>query len=201
MLLVLVLFICGAVVMSVEILASRILAPEFGDNLYVWGSLIGTFIGALSVGYWFGGLAADRWPTRKGLAVLTFVSGIVTVVMVYLTTPVNEYIYALDIAGETQLWLKPLTAAAVLYGVPMALLGAVSPYCVRLAAHDLMRLGRRVGSFYAISSLGSIFGTFLTAFYLVGEFRVRATILAEGVLLVCLSVVILVSSLIIERRR
>ena len=90
--------------------------------------------------------------------------------------------------GQHALWLKPLLASSIIYLVPVTLLGAVSPYCVRLAAHDLTRLGKRVGGFYAISSLGSIVGTFLTAFYLIGVAGVRSIIMVEGLVLLALSV-------------
>jgi len=198
MLLRLVLFLCGAVVMSVEILASRVLV-EFGDNLFVWGALIGTFIGALSLGYWFGGIASDRWPTRLALGAIISAAGIVLTVMTPFAKGITESISALHINGEYSYWLKPLMAATIIYLVPVMLLGAVSPYCVRLAAHDLTKLGKKVGGFYAISSLGSIIGTFLTAFYLIGlESGVRATLLAEGLLLMALSIPVYIAGFFFE---
>ncbi len=201
MLLLIVLFVCGAVVMSVEILATRVFASSFGSTLHVWGALIGTFIGALSLGYYVGGLLADRWPTRKGLGVIILAAGALILGMEYPARSINDYIWAMDIGGEGFPWMGPLVATAVLYGLPVALLGIVSPYCVRLATTDLRGLGRRVGSFYAVSSLGSIFGTFLTAFYLVGEFRVSLTIRTEGVVLMFLSVPLFVVGFFFERRR
>ncbi len=199
MLLRLTLFLCGAVVMSIEILASRILAPEFGDTLFVWGSLIGSFIGALSIGYWVGGVAADRWPTRLVLGGIIAASGILLTIMVPFTRAINGAIYDMSATGSTSYWLKPLLACTAIYFVPVMLLGAVSPFCVRLAAHDLTRLGKKVGGFYAISSFGSILGTFLTAFYLVGlESGVRATIAAEGLLLVALSIPLYVAGFFFE---
>jgi len=193
-----VLFVCGAVIMSVEILASRVLAPEFGDTLQVWGALIGTFIGGLSLGYWLGGILADRWPTSRGLAFLTCVGGVLITLMVYFTKAINAHIYNMSLGGDSSVWLKPLVSAAILYGLPITMLGAVNPYCVRLATRDLDRLGKRVGGFYAISSLGSIVGTFLTAFYLVGQCRVSTTIRAEGLVLVALSVPLFVRGFLLE---
>jgi hypothetical protein len=181
------LFLCGAVVMSVEILASRVLAVEFGEDLYTWGALIGSFIAALSLGYWLGGIAVDRWPSRLGIALLTLVAGAYIIAIVSVTRDVTAFIGSAGLPDQIALWANPLSASLALYGLPMTLLGAVSPYCVRIATENITRLGRKVGSFYAISSLGSIFGTFLTAFYLVGEMRVSTTIRMEGILLVLLS--------------
>lgn len=193
MLLKIVVFICGAAVMSLEMLGSRVLTANFGSSLQVWGALIGTFIGALSLGYWLGGVAADRWPTKIGLAAIITVSGILTVLLVPLTAPINDFLFRITMSPEREVWLKPLAASAVVYGLPVAFLGAVSPYCVRLASRDLSKLGKRVGGFYAISSVGSIFGTFFTSFYLIARARVSSIILAEGLLLVALCVPVYVA--------
>ena len=55
-------FLSGAVLLGVEIAASRVLAPTFGSSLYVWGSLIGIVLTGLAIGYWVGGVVADRMP-------------------------------------------------------------------------------------------------------------------------------------------
>ncbi len=56
-------FLSGAVLLGLEITASRVLAPTFGSSLFVWGSLIGVVLAGLAVGYWAGGTLADRWPS------------------------------------------------------------------------------------------------------------------------------------------
>lgn len=201
MLLRIVVFICGAVVMSLEMLAARDLAALFGNNLHAWGAIIGTFIGALSLGYWIGGMIADRWPTRFGVAVILSAAGILTTALVPLTDPVAGFIYGLR-GGEFLVnggWLKPLLASALIYGPTIALLGMVSPYAVRLASHDLSRLGHKVGGFYALSSLGSILGTFFTAFYLILIAPVSHIIMAEGLLLLALSVPVYLAGFFFEQ--
>lgn len=187
-------FLCGAVVMSLEMLAFRKLNPAFGSGLPVWGALIGSFIGALSLGYWLGGLAADRWQTTVGIGIIILASGLVTVALVPATDPVMDYISELNdmqalVSGQ---WLKPVIASTLIYSIPVILLGAVSPYAIRLASRDLASLGHKVGGFYAISSVGSIFGTFLTAFYLIEKLGVSRIILADGLVLVALSLPLLV---------
>src|SRR3954467_2490318 len=69
----LVAFITGAIVMSFEMLGSRYLNPYFGSGIYTWASLISTVLAALCVGYFIGGIAADRYPSAKvlGATVLT----------------------------------------------------------------------------------------------------------------------------------
>jgi hypothetical protein len=199
MLLKIVVFICGAVIMSLEMVGARVLDYSFTGGLPAWGALIGTFIGALSLGYWLGGLAADRWPTRLAVAGIISAAGILATLLVPLTEPVGDWIRQMQIARpEHEMWLKPLVASAVLYGLPVALLGAVSPYCVKLASRDLERLGRRVGGFYAISSVGSIFGTFFTAFYLIATVRMSHIVLAEGLLLMALSIPVYLAGFFFE---
>src|SRR5688500_12155415 len=58
-------FTSGAVLLGLEIAASRVLAPYFGNSLFVWGALIGVVLAGLSVGYWAGGTLADRIPTPQ----------------------------------------------------------------------------------------------------------------------------------------
>ena len=56
-------FTSGAVLLGLEIAASRVLAPFFGNSLFVWGALIGVVLTGLAIGYWVGGVVADRWPS------------------------------------------------------------------------------------------------------------------------------------------
>src|SRR3954449_1032125 len=63
----LVAFVTGAIVMSFEMLGSRYLNPYFGSGIYTWAALISTVLAALCVGYFFGGYAADRFPSAAVL--------------------------------------------------------------------------------------------------------------------------------------
>ncbi|MDR7542166.1 MAG: fused MFS/spermidine synthase, partial [Armatimonadota bacterium] len=75
----LIVFASGGVLLALEIVASRVLAPTFGNSIYVWGSLIGVFLTALSVGYWLGGRLADRYPSHGAFCGLVFLAGLLTV--------------------------------------------------------------------------------------------------------------------------
>jgi spermidine synthase len=160
---------CGGVLMALEILSSRILAPYFGNSVYVWGSIISVFLAALSVGYLWGGRLADRQPSLAALARL-----------VALGAACEE---ALLLAGQRlAAWLADLTggspagtllAAAVLFGPASVLLATVSPYAVRLAARDLGQLGNTAGRLYALSTAGSLAGTLACTFALIPFFDLR----------------------------
>ena len=61
-------FCCGALVMVLEMVGARVLAPHVGTSAVVWTSLIGVVLACLAVGAWLGGRLADRHLSRRGLA-------------------------------------------------------------------------------------------------------------------------------------
>ncbi|KJR97324.1 MAG: hypothetical protein VR65_24415 [Desulfobulbaceae bacterium BRH_c16a] len=157
------LFVCGAVVMIYEITGARLLAPHIGTSTYIWTSLIGVILAALSLGYWLGGQAADRRAEMKVLAGVLFLSGGAVAVTIF----AGDFLLTLIAATPLILQLQSVLAAVLLFAPAAVLLGFVTPYAVRLKMSSLDDSGRIVGRLYAISTLGSIFGTFLAGFYLI----------------------------------
>ena len=185
-------FLSGAVLLGVEIAASRVLAPTFGSSLYVWGALIGVVLTGLAVGYWLGGTLADRWPSPY-----LFVGAIALGAALVLAIPlVDTWVLEQVVAWDPGPRLDPLVAAILLFGPMSVALASVSPIAVRLAARDIERLGRTAGRLFAISTAGSIAGTFATSFWLVPEYGTDQ-VLAVGavVLLVAAAVVALLERL------
>ena len=157
-----VVFVCGAVVMIYEIIGSRILAPYVGTSVYVWTSLIGVILGSLSAGYWLGGKMADRQPNSRQLAAILFVAS----VLVTLTMLIQEFVlFGLATLG-IRLELKAVIAALILFAPASVLFGCVTPYAVRLKMIAVEDAGKTVGRLYALSTVGSICGTFLAGFFL-----------------------------------
>ncbi|MHC4247544.1 MAG: fused MFS/spermidine synthase [Planctomycetota bacterium] len=157
-----VVFICGAVLMSAEIVGSRVLAPYFGSAIFVWGSLIGVVMLALAVGYYVGGRLADRYPAFPVLCGIVAAAGLFLLIMPAFSNAVCGAI-EVTFTGPRS---GPLLASVVLYLVPGVLLAMVSPFAVRLSARDLSSLGNVTGRLYALSTGGSIVGTLGTAFVL-----------------------------------
>jgi spermidine synthase len=158
-------FFAGAVLLGLEIAASRVLAPFFGNSLFVWGALIGVVLGGLSIGYWAGGALADRYP-RPELLVAAIVLGAAGVLAIpFLDGPILEAVVRWDPGPRAD----PLLASVLLFGAPSVVLASVTPIAVRLRALDLARLGRTAGRLFSVSTIGSIVGTFVTAFWLVPE--------------------------------
>jgi len=158
----LVVFICGAVVMIYEITGSRVLAPFIGTSTYIWTSLIGVILGALSLGYWIGGRTADRLPKKRVLAsAILMAAGLIAV-----TTLVKDLFLTMIATFPAGLEVKAVVAAIVLFAPASVALGFVTPYAVKLRMESLGEAGSTVGRLYALSTIGSIVGTFAAGFVL-----------------------------------
>jgi spermidine synthase len=178
-----VVFVSGAVLMSLEIAGSRILAPHFGSSIFVWGSLISVVMTALSIGYYWGGWLSARDPSYGRLLILLLVPGILIFFLPFVYPAANEWVASNDFGMR----LNPLIACTILFLLPGMFLGTISPYAIRLAVTTLSTVGSTAGTLYAVSTCGSIFGTLLTAFYLIPVIGVRNIIHGLGLTLVCVS--------------
>lgn len=175
-------FVCGALVMIYEIIGSRIVSPYIGTSTYVWTSLIGVILASLSLGYWLGGRTADKRPNVRVLALAIFIAG----GLVSATILLKDLVLSAVAAAPTGLELKSLVAAAVLFAPASVALGFVTPYAVKLRMSSLEDSGRTVGRLYALSTVGSIVGTFAAGFILipfVGSVR-TLYLIAGGLMLV-----------------
>jgi len=172
-------FLCGAVVMSFEILGSRVLAPNFGSSVFVWGSLIGVFMAGLSAGYWLGGRWADATVSSRRLGAMILLPAFLFITFPLYSLIISDSVFDLDLGVRS----GPFLASLCLFFLPSVFLGAVSPYAARLTICSVHTSGSTVGSLYALSTLGSIAGTLLTSFYLITVAGVQSLIMAQGVLL------------------
>ena len=162
-------FLCGGVLLGVEMAASRVLAPYFGNSLFVWAAIIGVILGGLAAGYWLGGALADRFPSPLTLAAVIAAGAVAVLAIPLADRPVIEAVLRWDPGAR----LDPVVCTAILF-LPMAvLLSAVGPVAVRLQTEALQRAGRTAGRTFAVSTTGSIAGTFATAFWLIPEFGVE----------------------------
>ncbi|MBI4697736.1 MAG: fused MFS/spermidine synthase [Nitrospirae bacterium] len=184
-------FICGAVVMSFEILGSRILAPNFGNSVFVWGSLISIFLTGLSAGYYLGGRIADIRPSSRKLGLIIIAPGVLLLTFPLYSGPVSDWIFMKDIGVRS----SPLLASAILFLVPSVFLGIVSPYTAKLMICSLHTSGKTIGTLYALSTFGSIIGTLVTSFYLITVAGVSFLIMGQGILLIVLAMPLLFMNL------
>jgi spermidine synthase len=170
--------VVGAASLGAEIAAARLLAPWFGASTIVWANTIATVLVALSAGYWIGGRLADRDPTLAGLSrVVLCAAGLLALVPFVAGPFLRISVQALD-RVEAGAFVGSLIGVLVLVAVPVMLLGAVAPYAVRLSVRTVEEAGRVAGRLYAISTLGSLVGTFLSALVLIPLVGTRRTFLA-----------------------
>lgn len=158
--------VSGIVSMGLEILAGRIIAPEFGSTIYTWGSIIGVSMLALSLGYHYGGKNSTSISGMKDLeGFLIRTSGYILFVMYF-----GEQILSISSALPVNSIYAPIVPVTLLFGPPTYFLGFISPYAAQLSSKNSK--GEASGHFYAIGTAGSILGAFGTTFLLIPNMNV-----------------------------
>ena len=171
-------FIVGSASLGAEIAAARLMAPFFGASTIVWANTIGVVLVALSVGYWLGGRVGDRHPHLRGLCLLVMGAAVLLAVVPFIARPfLDVSVDALD-SVSAGAFVGSLIGVLFLVAVPVILLGACSPYALRLAVPDVEHSGRVAGRLYAISTAGSLLGTMLSALVLIPFAGTQRTFLA-----------------------
>jgi predicted membrane-bound spermidine synthase len=170
-LLLLLVFLAGVGTLGIEMLMPRLLAPFFGTSQPIWAVVIGATLVYLAVGYWLGGWLADRWLRRRLLYRLVTLAGLLCGFIPLLARPVLRASQQAFLSLEASSFLAALAAVVLLFAAPVILLAAVGPYAVRLLlerrAEGLAVAGRTAGTVSALSTLGSLLGTFLPVFVLI----------------------------------
>jgi len=185
-----VVFVCGAVVMIFELVGSRVLGPYFGTSIVVWTSLIGIILGSLSLGYYLGGKIADKKSSFKSLSLIIFLAAI----SIGLTVLIKDFWLFVLQNRFTDIRTSSVLASLSLFLPASVFLGMVSPYAVKLKIKNLNTSASTVGTLYAISTIGSIFGTFLSGFYLIPHFGTNK-------LLIILSITLMIISLALSAKK
>src|SRR3954451_11858118 len=154
-------FVVGTSTLGAEIAAARLMAPFFGDSTIVWANTIAIVLVALSIGYWFGGRLADRHPHLRGLCLLVLVASLILGLVPIVANPfLSLSVDAFD-SISIGTFAGSLFGVLALVAVPVLMLGAVSPWAIRLKLHTVEDSGEVAGRMYAISTVGSLVGTFL----------------------------------------
>jgi len=170
--------VSGASVLAIEVLGTRVIAPFYGASLYLWSALISVTLAALSLGYAIGGRLADRDAKLNLFCAIIGVAGLWVGIIPWLRVPI------LVAAEGFGLRTAVLVTATVLFFPPLALLGMVSPYAIRLKAKSLSVVGRTAGDLYAVSTLASVVAALATGFFLIPNVGVTRLLFLIGILLV-----------------
>ena len=165
-------FLSGLVLMALEMVGARVLAPFLGSSIYIWSSLIGVILASLSLGYYWGGKLADDNPAKEFLSVLFLCASALTSIILFLDYPLLSFLSSKNL----DLRISGPLAALLMFGAPSLAIGTLLPYASRLLLADLEHSGRTVGQLYAVSTAGSLLGTFLGGFVLSAYLGTAATI-------------------------
>jgi spermidine synthase len=170
-------FTVGAASLGAEIAGARLLAPWFGASTIVWANTIAVVLVALSAGYAIGGRLADRNPRAEGLAGIILPAAVLLAAVPFASEP----FLPLAVRAVDQLsvatFIGSLLGVGVLLALPLFLIGMVSPYALRLRVVSVDEAGRTAGRLYAVSTVGSLVGTFLAALLLIPVLGTRRTFL------------------------
>lgn len=180
-------FTCGCGTLGAEIAAARLLAPHFGASTIVWANTIAVVLVALSAGAWAGGRLADARPSERDLRGAALLGGVAIALVPFAAGPVLAPVAAAfeDVrAGNV---LGSLAAVLLLVGVPLAALGTVTPWALRLVVPDVAHAGRTAGRLTAIGTLGSLAGVFAAALVLIPLLGTQRTFVLLGGMVVAVA--------------
>ena len=178
-------FVGGFVIMSLELLGGRVLAPYFGSSIYVWGSIITIFMLSLSLGYLFGGKLSLHRPSLQRFGVIFIVAAVLLYPLVYFAEPVMLLVF--ERIEDPR--YGSLVASGILFILPTIILGMISPYSVRLLVESTHQSGQIAGRLYFFSTLGSALGTLATSFYFVLWFEINTILTLLTATLVLMGIV------------
>ena len=183
-------FITGACVLIIEVVAVRVLSPHFGNTIFTVSSVISVILAALSVGYYAGGKFADKHPTLRWFFGIILVSGLVVVAIHFLGT-----ILLPILSVSFSLTSGPLVSSLLLFLVPAILLGTLSPYAIKLQSVQVPEqgVGSVSGKIFFWSTFGSIIGSLLAGFVLIPNFGIDYIFISTGVVLFLLGLIPLIA--------
>lgn len=178
-------FLAGMCSMGLELCASRLLAPHFGTSIIVWTNVIGVVLLALSLGYYLGGKLAERQVSERTLAWLLYTGGLLTLIIPLIAPFLlkSVFIHYGSPHIALTLLLGPLMASIVLFGLPVFIMGAISPYLLTLLTQKFGHIGSTSGQLFALSTIGGLLGTFLPTLLLIPWLGTNTTITLFGLLL------------------
>ncbi len=170
-------FVAGAASLATEMAGARLLAPYFGTSNVVWANVIGLTLIYLSVGYWFGGRVADRRPTARALGTLILAAAVAIAALPFATRPLFDLAATAFASVSAGAYVGSFIATMLMFGIPITALGAVAPWAIRLSVVDVATAGSISGRLYALSTIGSIVGTFIPVLLLIPAIGTRRTMI------------------------
>ncbi|MFH1782911.1 MAG: fused MFS/spermidine synthase [Candidatus Omnitrophota bacterium] len=156
-------FIASASIMAVELTASRLIATFMGSSLYTWTAVIGVILGGISLGNYLGGSLADRFNTQRLLSILFIIASLSAVLIPTVNSLIGRFVIPFQVSWPVRITFH----VSLTFFIPSMILGMIAPSVAKFALDQGLKAGHTIGNIYAFGALGSIFGTFLTGFFLV----------------------------------
>ncbi len=182
-------FVAGMSTLAVEFTTSRMLQTVYGTSNLVWANVIGLVLLCLTLGYFIGGRLADKRPYPATFYTLITIAGFASVFFMLLTSVILKTAAAAFAAINVGAMVGSLAGVALALAVPVILLGCVSPFAIRLAVTEVAEAGRISGRIYAVSTWGSLLGTYLPVLYTIPELGSRITAVLFGTILLLFGLV------------
>ena len=182
-----VVFVSSALLLVLEIVAARLIAPHVGVSLYTWSAVIGVVLAGLSIGNAIGGAWADRRATADAAGGVLIVAGLTALLIPWLlvVTAGRLQQYELSILSTS------LILVLVLFMLPALLIGIVTPLLTTLALSHSLRPGHIVGMMHALGATGSIVGTFAAAWWMIPALGSRDVVMTSGISLLACGLILL----------
>ncbi len=179
-----VVFITGACILIIEVIAVRILSPYFGNTIFTFSSVISIVLMALSIGYFLGGRIADKYPEER-IFFRIILLGSLSVFLLYF---LNSFFLS-SISYSLSIISGPIFLSFLLFFIPSFLLGMLSPFAIKLQKLRMKEegIGTISGNIFFYSTLGSIFGSLLSGFFLIPHFGIDKIILSISAILFIIS--------------
>jgi spermidine synthase len=182
-------FLGGMTTLGVELSASRLLAPFYGNNILVWAVLIGLVLLYLSVGYYLGGKVADRRPDDRLLLKLILLAALLIAMVPFISRPILSVSVEAMASLSMGVFIGSLIGVLILLAIPITLLGFVSPFAIRLTTTGIRSSGEIAGRIYALGTIGSLVGAFLPVLLLIPNIGTRNTFLSFSLILALLAAI------------
>jgi predicted membrane-bound spermidine synthase len=182
-------FVVGVSTLGAEIAAARLMAPFFGASTIVWANTIAVVLVALSIGYWLGGRLANRYPDLRSLCLMVLAASVLLGIVPFIADPfLSLSVQAFD-RVSVGAFVGSLFGVLALVALPVLMLGTTSPWAIRLQVERVEESGAVAGRLYAISTVGSLLGTFLSALLLIPLIGTQRTFLTFAILVAVVAAV------------
>lgn len=175
-----VLLIEGASLMGIELIGAKLVAPSYGNSIYVWAAVLSVTLAGLTLGYFGGGKLSVKEPTEKMLFNIIALAALAVIIMPFTGKMIMNATLGLDLR------LGIILSCIIFLMPPLFLFGLVGPMVVRLSAKSADEIGKTAGRVYFISTMGGIIGTFGFGFYLIPHMGIQASIYLTAISLALL---------------